>query len=32
MDRDTLIAEIVAKLRELSDDIIHHLHRIIMRL
>lgn len=32
MDRDKLIAEIVAKLQELSDDLIHLLHRIVMRL
>ena len=32
MDRDTLIAEIVAKLRELPDDLIRLLHRIVMRL
>lgn len=32
MDRDTLIAEIVAKLCELPDDLIRLLHRIVMRL
>lgn len=32
MTREQLITEIVAKLRELSDDLIRLLHRIVMRL
>ena len=32
MTREQLITEIVAKLQELSDDLIRLLHRIVMRL